>query len=190
MGTSYFPTTPTLSTDEMIWLGRPASLLACCLLWPLAASATANPPDTCLRSCTNPIARLRFHDTPAPAAPLCQSRIALQSTLLCVAVYCDKSARDADWDALNDMCLAEGASAIPSWSSVSNYTAGDIERLRHVQLHEEFPPDHVFRDAVVPSSALQHAWFDTLVSRACASFWPVLDRWRDANIILRFVECV
>ncbi|KAG6228144.1 hypothetical protein E4U26_001213 [Claviceps purpurea] len=151
-----------LSTDEMIWLGRPASLLACCLLWPLAASATANSPDTCLQSCTNPIARLRFHDAPAPAAPLCQSRLALQSTLLCVAVYCEKSARDADWDALNDMCLAERASAIPPWSSVSNYTAGDIERLRHVQLHEEFPREHVFLDAVVPSGALQHAWFDTL----------------------------
>ncbi|KAG5982147.1 hypothetical protein E4U55_002253 [Claviceps digitariae] len=149
----------------MTWLGRLASVLGWLVLCRHAAATTpAKHSDLCLQSCRGPIARLRFHDAhaPAAAAPLCFNRLAIQSTLLCVAVYCDKDERGADWDALNEMCLAEGATGIPPWSSLSNYTAGDIERLRHVQLHEEFPPDHVFNDVVIPSAELYQAWFDTL----------------------------
>jgi len=151
----------------MTSLGRLASVLGWCLLvWRVAATTPGKDPDLCLQSCRGPIVRLRFRDAHAPAAAsqLCSSRLAIQSTLLCVTVYCDKGRRQEDWDALNDMCLAEGAAGIPPWSSLSNYTAGDIERLRHVQLHEEIPPEHVFNDVVIPSSQLYRAWFDTLVS--------------------------
>ncbi|KAG5943447.1 hypothetical protein E4U53_007055 [Claviceps sorghi] len=143
----------------MIPLGRLASVLGWCLLcWRAAAKTPEKHSDLCLQSCRGPIVRLRFHD----AAQLCASRLALQSTLLCVAAYCDKVEREADWDVLNEMCLAEGRSGIPPWSSLSNYTAGDIERLRHVQIHEEFPPEHEFDEVVVPSTELYRAWFDTL----------------------------
>ncbi|KAG6012106.1 hypothetical protein E4U54_007723 [Claviceps lovelessii] len=146
-------------------LGRLASVLGWCLLcWRVAANTPAKYSDLCLQSCRGPIARLRFHDARAPAAisQLCSSPLAMQSTLLCVEVYCDKADRDVDWDALNSMCLAEGGTGIPPWSSVSNYTAGDIERLRHVQLDEEFPPEHVLNEVVLPSAELYRAWFDTL----------------------------
>ncbi|KAG6010043.1 hypothetical protein E4U21_000485 [Claviceps maximensis] len=158
----FLPDIPDLGTDEMTSLGRLASVLGWCLLcWRVAAAAAtkaAKYSDLCLQSCRGPIARLRFHD----AHQLCSSRLAIQSTLLCVVVYCDKDEREADWDALNEMCRAEAAAGIPPWSSLSNYTAGDIERLRHVRLHDEFPPDHVFNDVVVPSSELYRAWLDTL----------------------------
>ncbi|KAK2594310.1 hypothetical protein QQS21_007955 [Conoideocrella luteorostrata] len=60
------------------------------------------------------------------------------------------------------MCTVAGLGGIPPFSIISNYTAGDIERLRHIQLHETFPPEHIFNDAVVPSVELHKAWFDTL----------------------------
>lgn len=110
--------------------------------------------------------RLRFNDSDVSptAAQLCLSRLTIKSVFLCLTVYCDGHEREAEWTALNDMCTDAEGTGIPSLSITSNYTAGDIERLRHIQLHEKFPPEQVFDDVAIPSAELHRAWTDTLVS--------------------------
>ncbi|QPG95093.1 hypothetical protein C2857_007641 [Epichloe festucae Fl1] len=144
---------------------RLASVLGWCLLcWHVAAKAPAKMSDVCLQSCQSSIVRLRFKDSDESptAAQLCLSRLAIKSMFLCLTVYCDRHEREAEWTALNDICIDAGGTGIPPWSIISNYTAGDIERLRHIQLHEKFPPEQVLDDVVVPSAELHRAWTDTL----------------------------
>ncbi|KHN93968.1 ferric-chelate reductase [Metarhizium album ARSEF 1941] len=84
------------------------------------------------------------------------------SMYLCLDVFCEQQARAAEVAALNESCVGSGMRALPPISIVSNYTAGDIERLRHIRLDETFAPNDTVKEVVLPASELHKAWFDTL----------------------------
>lgn len=153
----------------MIPTARLASALCWCLLGSFAAAkAPGRRTDLCLQSCESALAPAPFNDKVlAPAATgktICRSRLAVTSLYLCLEVFCEREARSKELAALNETCLGLGAGPIPPISIISNYTAGDIERLRHIKLHEEFTPGETLGEVVVPATALYKAWFDTLVS--------------------------
>jgi hypothetical protein len=64
---------------------------------------------------------------------------------------------------MNDTCALLAARPIPPYSIISNYTAGDVEKLRHIRLHETFAPGEMVDEPVVPAFELHKAWFETLV---------------------------
>ncbi|KFG87192.1 hypothetical protein MANI_113140 [Metarhizium anisopliae] len=155
------------STDEMIPTTRLASALCWCLVVRLAA---AKPPrrsaDLCLQSCQNALAPVRFSDAevlPAKSrVEMCRSQRAVTSMYLCLDMFCEQDARAAEVAALNETCVGADMDALPPISIISNYTPGDIERLRHIRLGETFAPNATVKEVVVPAFELYKAWFDTL----------------------------
>lgn len=152
----------------MISTARLASALCWCLLCSFAAAkAPRQKRDLCLQSCESALAPAPFGDKLiAPAAAgktICRSRLALTSLYLCLVVFCDREARSKELATLNETCLGLRAGPVPPITIVSNYTAGDIERLRHIELYEEFAPGETVDEVVFPALPLYKAWFDTLV---------------------------
>lgn len=85
---------------------------------------------------------------------------------LCLDMFCEQDARAAEVAALNETCVGSDMDGLPPISIISNYTPGDIERLRHIRLGETFAPNATVKEVVVPAFELYKAWFDTLVRRA------------------------
>ncbi|QUC17386.1 uncharacterized protein UV8b_01627 [Ustilaginoidea virens] len=144
------------------WL---ASALCWCQLSRHAAAKASTPSDLCLPSCQNFVRGLPFRDSessPAATPQLCVSRLAIISVYLCLEIYCDKAASEPELAILNDTCVAAGGAGIPPLSIISNYTAGDIERLQHVDVGDEIPRGQPLTEPAVPSFALYKSWLDTL----------------------------
>lgn len=106
---------------------------------------------------------------------MCRSQRAVTSMYLCLDMFCEQDARAAEVAALNETCVGADMDALPPISIISNYTPGDIERLRHIRLGETFAPNATVKEVVVPAFELYKAWFDTLVRRAvyfCVVYSP------------------
>jgi hypothetical protein len=153
---------------------RLASALGWCLFCLFCRTATAKPPrpssDVCLESCQSALGSVVFQDVDYSATKavkqICRSRNAVTSLYLCLDMYCEREARSSELAALNQTCVLLGANPVPPFSIIANYTAGDIERLRHIKLFEEFAPGETVDEVVVPALDLYNAWFDTLVRSA------------------------
>ncbi|TWU76323.1 hypothetical protein ED733_005895 [Metarhizium rileyi] len=158
-----------------------------------------------MNSCQKALGSVRFNDAQVTPAGLgdqyCRSRQAVASMYLCLNAFCEREARAAEVATLNETCVGLGMGAIPRFSLISNYTAGDIERLRRIKLYETFAPNETVSEVVVPAFELHKAWFDTLdaynyvrrhhflYGSAMIAFWVVVVAVGAANrVVTGFIQ--
>lgn len=132
----------------------------------------------CLQACKKCFKPVPFaepsHNNDAPAAAdatlpnavpqSCQNRLALSSMYLCLDLYCTTPQdRDTSLQSLNATCLDKFHAAIPAFDLVSNYTTGDVARLRRFTRNETFSKNEPVGEVILPTGEYYTLWFDTLV---------------------------
>ncbi|KAI9151447.1 Ferric/cupric reductase transmembrane component B [Paramyrothecium foliicola] len=142
---------------------RFTALVAVCALWTqqVRAGAVVDAVDSlCLEACQQCLPATYFADADpaAPARRACEKTLAVESTYLCMRVYCSDAARARGITQLAETCPDH---PMPGYDVIGHYTDAEVAAFRRLQ-HKEKVPKADLKELVVPSVELFTLWWKTL----------------------------